>query len=254
VIVHRPDVIPSEAIEQFSQEAETMRAALGLLLATSRELVHLHDHGVHVVPHEHAALPLGFAVREELSGQSLAKVIAAHGGFGVPVARARRLAGHVARGLFAMHEVGVLHRDLTPTNVLIVQENGQERAKLVDYAFAAALAPHAIEPSSVGYAPPERFVHPGAPIGPASDVFSFAVILFEALSGTEAFSRGDPMHVSTQMVKGERPALARVRATLPAELRDKPELVAALDREIGRATKPDPAQRHASIRELWGAL
>lgn len=254
VIVHRPDVIPSDAIEGFSEEAETLRAALGLLSATSRELVNLHDHGVHVVPHECAALPLGFAVREEFSGQSLAKVIAAHGGFGVPVARARRLAGHVARGLFALHEVGVVHRDLTPTNVLIVQENGQERARLVDYAFAAALAPHAIEPSSIGYAPPERLGYQGAPIGPASDVFSFAVILFEALSGTEAFSRGDPTRVVMQMVQGERPTLARVRATLPAELRDKPELVAALDREIGRATKPEPAQRHASIRELWAAL
>lgn len=263
VTVHRPSVVGHEAIGRFREEAAQLSEALRLLATTSREISTLVDHGVHGVfyegSHQGSAVLLGFLVREELSTQSLAKVIAAHGGFGVPVGRARRIAGHIARGLFALHEVGVVHRDLSPSNVILVQDSGQERAKLVDYGLGATLAVHAMEPSSIGYAPPERFGLSGgsnAPtsIGPSADVFSFAVILYELLSGSEAFARGDAARVAMSMVQGERPSLGRVRATLPAELRDKPELVAGLDREIGRATRPDPGGRHASIREFWAAI
>jgi eukaryotic-like serine/threonine-protein kinase len=252
--VFRPDALPSGAIERFSREAEALCTALGLLSASSREIVRVHDHGVYVVD-QGGKIPLGFLVREHVAGQSLGKVIAAHGGFGVPVARARRLAGHIARALFALHEVGLVHRDLTPRSVIIVQEGGQERAKVADFMLAAVAEPRTLDPSSLGYAPPEGLGYGSGSIGPATDVFSFAAILYELLCGTAAFpSSEDAWTAAMGVVNGERPSLARVRATLPVELRDRPDLVAALDREIARATSLSPAQRHTGIRELWQAL
>jgi hypothetical protein len=91
-------------------------------------------------------------------------------------------------------------------------------------------------------------------VGAQTDVFSFASVLYEVLCGTEAFPlrHGDsPLRVVARMLTGERPSLARVHATVPRELRDRPDLTAAIDREIGRALSADPAVRHGSIRELW---
>jgi eukaryotic-like serine/threonine-protein kinase len=62
------------------------------------------------------------------------------------------------------------------------------------------------------------------------------------------------LRIVARMLGGERPALAKFSATVPHELRDRPELIAALDREIARAVSPDPAQRHTDIRELWEAV
>src|SRR5580704_13388952 len=87
-----------------------------------------------------------------------------------------------------------------------------------------------------------------------TDVFSFASVLYEVLCGTEAFPlrHGDsPLRVVARMLNGERPSLARVQATVPRELRDRPDLTAAIDREIGRALSADPAVRHGSIRDIW---
>src|SRR5204863_9457029 len=63
-----------------------------------------------------------------------------------------------------------------------------------------------------------------------------------------------PLRIVARMSSGERPPLARVSATVPRELRDRPDLTAALDREIARATNPDPTQRHESIREFWDSV
>jgi serine/threonine-protein kinase len=108
--------------------------------------------------------------------------------------------------------------------------------------------------ASLGYAPPEQFEMGNTRVSAQTDVFSFASVLFEVLCGTEAFplKHGDtPIRVVARMLTGDRPSLLRVHATVPRELRDRADLTAALDREIGRALSADPAVRHASIREFW---
>src|SRR5262249_35832374 len=108
--------------------------------------------------------------------------------------------------------------------------------------------------ASLGYAPPEQYEMGNNRVSAQTDVFSFASVLYEVLCGTEAFPlrHGDsPLRVVARMLTGERPSLSRVHATVPRELRDRPDLTTALDREIGRALSADPAVRHGSIRELW---
>ncbi len=262
VKVLRPEGLQEEALYRFQREADVLRM-LGAVPAPCPHVVRFHDYGVHTLGGGEDALALPFLVVEYIVGQTLGKVIAAHGGFGMPVARARRIMGQVALGLHALHEMQIVHRDLKPSNILLTQENGQETAKITDYGLVklvddtSAFRTTGFAGASLGYAPPEQYEMGNRRVVAQTDVFSFAAILYEALCGTEAFPCGagdNPVRMLARMMAGERPSLARVQATVPAGLRDRPDLVAALDREIGRAIHPDPTQRHPSIRELWEAV
>lgn len=111
---------------------------------------------------------------ERAPGQTLERVIAAHGGFGVPVTRVRRIMGQIARTLSALNETGIIRGGLPPGTILIVHENGAEIASLTDHAAHD-------EPPHPGYFAPERSGLSQAPVGYSTDVFPFAAILYEIL-------------------------------------------------------------------------
>lgn len=183
-------------------------------------------------------------MNERAPGQTLERVIAAHGGFGVPVARARRLMGHVARALVVLNESGIIRGGLPPATILIVHDEGNEIASLVDPDPAAS-------PPHLGYFAPERSGLTQAQLNWSADVFPFAALLYEVLCGTRAFPHSVPVELARQIMLGPPPSLARTAATLPAELRDRPELVAALDAHLARALCGDPSGRHATVQQLW---
>lgn len=108
------------------------------------------------------------------------------------VARACRIGRDVARGLAALHEHGVVHLDLKPSNVMIGRDaNGEDEVVLVDFGIAADLhehgagrdeAPDEALLGTAGYTSPQRAR--GEAAGPSCDVYSLGVLLFEALSGS----------------------------------------------------------------------
>ena len=107
--------------------------------------------------------------------------------------------------------------------------------------------------ATMGYAPPEQYEKGNDRVGPRTDVFSLAAILFECLSGSPAFGQrpGETALRSIErLISGPRPSLSLVQHALAPELRN-PSLLAQLDLEIARATQPEPGDRHASIREFW---
>ena len=258
VKVLRPECVHSEAMQRFEREADVLRR-LGAVPAPNPNIVRFYDYGVRPTQTLHGPIELPFIVLEHVDGQNLADVIKAHGGFGLPVARVRRLMKQVARALHTVHEQRIVHRDLKPSNILLAQQNGQEIAKVTDFGLVklpdlTVNRTLSVAGASLGYAPPEQYEMGNNRVSAQTDVFAFTSVLYEALSGTEAFPQypGETLlRVVARMLTGERPALARVAATVPRELRDRPDLTAALDREIARALSPDPGVRHATIRELW---
>lgn len=258
VKVLRPEGVLSEALQRFEREAEVLRR-LGAVPAPNPNIVRFYDYGVHLITSARSELELPFITLEYVEGQTLGRVIQAQGGFGLPVARVRRLMKQVARALHTVHEQRIVHRDLKPSNILLTQLQGQEVAKVTDFGLVklpdlSANRTVTVAGASLGYAPPEQYEMGNNRVTVQTDVFSFAAVLFEALSGHEAFParpNDSPLRMVARMLSGDRPQLARVSATVPRDLRDRADLTAAIDRELLRALSADPAVRHASIRELW---
>lgn len=258
VKVLRPECVHSDALRRFEREADVLRR-LASVPAPNPHIVRFYDYGVFPVPNAREPLELPFIALEHVDGQTLANLIRGHGGFGLPIARVRRVMRQVARALHAVHEQRIVHRDLKPSNILLAQHEGNEVAKVTDFGLVklpdlSTNKTLSVAGASLGYAPPEQFEMGNNRVSAQTDVFSFASVLFEVLCGTEAFplKHGDtPIRVVARMLTGDRPSLSRVHATVPRELRDRADLTAALDREIGRALSADPAVRHGSIREFW---
>lgn len=252
--VLRPESVHTEALQRFQREAEVLRR-LGELPEPNPHIVRFYDTSTTQV----GAFTLPFLAMELVDGQTFASVIRAHGGFGLPVARVRRLMRQVALALHAVHEQRIVHRDLKPSNILLTTLNDREIAKVTDFGLVklpdlSTNLTVSVAGMSLGYAPPEQYEVGNARVGPRADVFSFASVLYEALCGTGAFptqSGDSPLRVVARMLSGPRPSLTRVAATVPRELRERPDLTAALDRELARALSADPEVRHRSIRDLW---
>lgn len=264
VKVLRPDGATKDALDRFRREAEILRRLSQL--KPSPYIVRFYDHGEASVPlpnpirpGERAILP--FTVLEYVHGESLFAVLERTRGAGLPVRRARRIAREVAKALETVHAEGIVHRDLKPSNILIASEAGREVAKVTDFGLVKladirATATQALAGVSLSYAPPEQY-EPGNPrVGTATDVFSFAAIVIELLTGREAFpaASGNPFEALRLIATAPRPRLSERSAALPSGLRDRPDLVGRLDVLLERALSPEPSLRPQALKELWDSI
>ncbi len=110
-----------ECIARFYREAQVM------VHLKSKHLVMLHEFGT--VGNE-----LLFLVMEYLEGETLRKRL--RRASWLPVPEAVRIVQQVALGLSEAHKHGVVHRDISPDNILMVYENGEEIAKVIDFGIA----------------------------------------------------------------------------------------------------------------------
>ncbi len=260
VKVLRPDVATPELLSRFSREASILRA-MSAGPVPHPNIVRFYEHGSASIQGAGGPIEVPYIILEYVEGTNLSRLLAAHGGFGLQVSRVRRIMRQVARALVDLHASGIVHRDLKPSNILLSQSSGSEVVKVTDFGLAKVLDPAhqtiTVAGATAGYAPPEQYEVGNRRVGPRTDVFSFAAILFETLSGCEAFPPGPgetPLRMVARILTGERPALSRVSATIPRELRDRMHITSAIDREIARATDGDPEKRHASMEELWTSV
>lgn len=124
-----------------------------------------------------------YLVMEYVRGAALADWI---GGDGVVPANLTPVATGIADALHHVHEQRIVHRDVSPSNILIGDDG---RARLSDFGVALLPgddAPIAFNGGTAAYLSPEQAA--GRSVGPASDVYSFALVLIEALTGRRCFS------------------------------------------------------------------
>ena len=153
------------------------------------------------------------------------------------------------RGLAAAHErrrpdgtaAPVVHRDVSPSNVLVAASGA---VKLSDFGLARArdrmmsfTAPGALK-GKLHYLAPEVALGMGA--GPLSDQFSLAAVLWEVLAGERLFTGKSEMEVFASIRAGRTRPLGEVCEGLPRRL------VAAVHRALSR----EPADRHPSARQM----
>jgi len=167
---------------------------------------------------------------------------------GKPLALRRgiRLGMDVCKGMQVAHTVGIVHRDLKPANVLI---NDDGVVKIVDFGVAAAQHQGDTQLTKTGYVigspkymAPEQIL--GKKVDERADIYSLGVILYEMLTGTPPYHRGDHMSVMYQHVQG--------RAKPPVEL--NPALPPELSAVVMKAMSVDKDKRFGTMEDLQVAL
>jgi len=136
------------------------------------------------------AMPRIYLVMELVEGADLQRKLARGP---LPVRQIAQLGYDLAEGLEYIHSRGVVHRDVKPANVLLVDYNGDDsrtRAKLTDFGIALLaeserFTADGAATGSAHYMSPEQAT--GDPVGPASDVYALGLVLLECFTGEVAF-------------------------------------------------------------------
>jgi tetratricopeptide (TPR) repeat protein len=135
-----------------------------------------------------------FLVMEYVKGRPLRDLLAELGA--VPEGLVHEIARQVSAGLAAIHEAGIVHRDLKPENVLITEDH---EIRIMDLGVArivedsVALTEEGQFAGSLPYASPEQFR--GESVGPAADLYSLGVLLYELVTGENPFRHDQPAAV-----------------------------------------------------------
>lgn len=182
-----------------------------------------------------------FLIMELITGGTLRELLAERGP--MPPHAAAAVMHSVLTGLSVAHNAGMVHRDIKPDNVLI---NGDHQVKLADFGLVrAASASQATSANIIGtvsYLSPEQVS--GDDIGPASDVYSAGILLYELLTGTTPFS-GD-----TQIAH----AYSRLDRTVPAPSDVIDGVPPLFDALVASATTLSPHDRFTDADEFLTAL
>lgn len=201
---------------------------------------------------------IAYIVMELLQGETLAQRVRRLGP--LPVEDAIDCVLQVARPLAELHDAGIVHRDVKPSNIFVARDReGKEVVKLVDFGVAALREPVAaslardssitLADSLIGtprYMAPEQ-IRDAKTVDARADVWGLGVVLYEIVAGGPAFDGSTMLAIFNQIDKQEPSPLASRRPDVPEEL-------AAVVRRC-LAKNPDDRPRDArAVAELLAPL
>lgn len=182
-ILRKEMALISEAAFRFEREALASGRADHRNLVTATDFGKLEDGALYLV-------------LEYVAGESLGTLLERGP---LPEGQALRIARQIAEALGALHAAGVVHRDVKPDNVMLVNRDGEELVKLLDFGMAkvqmerASLVPEITQVGFVFGTP--RFMAPEQAAGSAtdhrSDLYSLGIVLYAMLAGAPPFSGED---------------------------------------------------------------
>jgi serine/threonine-protein kinase len=195
-----------------------------------------------------------FLVMEKVVGRTLTKLIA-EGPLNPRAALV--LARQILDGVGHAHEQNLVHRDLKPDNIMLVDMGGWERAKVVDFGLVkllgdaeAAMGGGKLTTTGIvfgtpAYMAPEQAL--GRGIDARTDLYAVGTILFEMLTGRVPFDHADPMMQMRMQVKAPPPRLDMLAKGAPW---CTPQLSVLVDAALSK----DPNDRFASASMMMAAL
>lgn len=236
-VIALPPATPDE--HQVLRERLRREAASAARIPSHPNVVQVYDYG------SDEELGIDFIAMELLQGRDLRSILKG----GVTAPEAMRILTDSARGVAAGHRAGIVHRDVKPGNIVLVDDGPPPTVKILDFGIAKALLDTNEEdltrtgfaPYSPAYASPEQ-LRPSGPLTPASDVYQLGLIGYEMLAGARPFDAED---------------LARLRdgEAVPLPRRGRwDEVDPSVRAVLERALQPDPASRFPDAAALANAL
>jgi eukaryotic-like serine/threonine-protein kinase len=229
-------VLLPEAFDEGSTVGETLKQEIRLARKiTHRNVVRTHDLG--------EADGLRFLTMEYVPGTTLRDILDKKGA--ISLSPGLQIAKQLCRGLAAVHEAGIIHRDIKPPNIMVLP-NGV--VKLMDFGIARATegADYATQGGqTVGtpyYMSPEQAR--GREVDARSDIYSVGVVLYELFAGVRPIEGPNPGEVMRRHVSFEPRPITQLRPDLP-------EL---LERVLMACLAKNPTQRPPTANDLYGAL
>lgn len=232
------------AIKILKQEFATVPEVAERFMREARTMARLkHPRAAMIFDAGHLAGGRPFIVMEYVEGSTLAEVLTREGSFAPE--RAVQVASEICDVLSDAHALGIVHRDLKPSNIML-NERG---VCVLDFGIAKVLQnstevtrTHATTESGLVIGTP-RYMSPeqclGHMVGPASDLYSVGVLLYEMLTGRPPF-----VDVLSAAV------LVKQATVQPAPLSQlRPDLPRALTSAVHTLLAKSPAQRPASAAE-----
>lgn len=221
-------------LPQAAAMEERFRSEIRLARSVSHPNVcRIHDYGEEG--------PLRYISMELVEGENLKQRIRRLGK--LPADEALGIAADVARGLEAIHDAGIVHRDLSPLNVTI---DAKGRVRVMDFGIAKQVAGGTASESTPGYfLGNPLYVSPeqarGRSVDARSDLYCLGLVLFEMLSGRPAFGAESSVATIYHHLQTDPPV-------------EDPAVPPRLRPVLARALAKEPDARYASAREMVDAL
>jgi serine/threonine-protein kinase len=202
-----------------------------------RNVCAIHEYGEHQ--------GLRFLAMELVDGVDLSRTVREKGP--LPPREAFDVAVQVARGLEAIHEAGVIHRDLKTPNIM---RDSQGVVRLLDFGIAKRTTPHGTlavtaDQKVVGtpeYMSPEQIR--GEEVDPRSDLYALGIVIYELFTGAAPFRAATPLATLLKQITDPPPLDGDAAARIPKAL------VPVLRRTLAK----DPKERYGSATEMLEAL
>lgn len=192
--------------------------------------------------------PVPYIVMEYVEGRPLRSVldedVARFGA--MPTEKALRITADVLAALDASHEMGLVHRDIKPGNVMMTR---REQVKVMDFGIARAVQSGVTSMTQTGmvvgtpqYLSPEQAL--GRGVDARSDLYSVGVMLFELLTGRLPFDADSPLAIAYAHVQEPPPAPSSINVTVPP----------VVDALVARALAKNPNERFSGAEEMREAV
>ena len=226
------------AVKVLDSELAKDPTTLGRFLAEARTLMRI-DHPNVVQVLDVGSADNHYMVMELVAGEPLSRVLA---GGALPLDRAILIAADLAGALAAVHQAGVVHRDIKPDNLMVTADGA---LKLIDFGVAREAAElnvmHTQNGALLGtpaYMAPEQEC--GKPADYRADIYAFGAVVYEMITGARAFSADNFAALAVQHLT--------LRVPPPSELADGvPEVLDAL---VAQCLAKEPQKRVANMDEV----
>ncbi|HYV41034.1 MAG TPA: protein kinase, partial [Thermoanaerobaculia bacterium] len=162
----------------------------------------------------------------------------------IPTPVALRISKQICAGLAAAHEVGVIHRDIKPQNIIIEPTGG---LKVMDFGIARLTQERGMTSTGTVVGTPD-YMSPeqarGVTLDFRSDIYSTGVVLYELFTGTLPFEGDTPLAV----------VLKHVQESPPSPQAKNPKIDPKIAAIILKCMQKDPSDRFQSVNQLYEAL